>query len=437
MSEWLASDIGAFPTEWRVVRFDEAFTVQQGKQVSQRHRHGANQRPFLRTKNILWGRVDLSEVDAMNFTGAEEQRLALQAGDLLICEGGDIGRTAMWNDELSDCYYQNHLHRARVRADVADPRFAMYWLWYAFAVGSVYTGRGNVTTIPNLSQSKLAELPFPLPSLDEQRMIGEVLTVVQKAIDEQRRLLTLTDELKKAVLFRLFPAGLHGRPLRDTPVGAVPDDWQVVPLRECAVVQTGVAKGRKLNGVATVTLPYLRVANVQSGYLDLSEMKTITVREVERARFALRVGDVVLTEGGDFDKLGRGFVWNGEIADCLHQNHIFAIRVDRSRLLPEYLAHLSQSPYGKGYFLSVAHKTTNLACINTNKLKAFPILIPPIEEQREIVRILASIDEKLFLQKRRHNALTDLFRTILHDLMTAQIRLPSLDLSVLNAAVVA
>ena len=199
-------------------------------------------------------------------------------------------------------------------------------------------------------------------------------------------------------------------------------------LRDCAVVQTGVAKGRKLSDKDMLTLPYLRVANVQSGYLDLSEIKANSIRATEQTRYALRSGDVVLTEGGDFDKLGRGFIWKGKIEDCVHQNHIFAVRVDRTRLLPEFFAQQSQAPYGKAYFLSVAHKTTNLACINTTKLKGFPVLIPTIDEQREIITILDDIDSKLGGHQRKRAALYDLYKTLLHQLMKAQIRVRDIEL---------
>ena len=95
--------------------------------------------------------------------------------------------------------------------------------------------------------------------------------------------------------------------------------------------------------------------------------------------------------GGDFDKLGRGFVWSGELPRCVHQNHIFAVRADRHILEPAYLAYLIQSSYGKSYFLTVAHKTTNLACINTTKLKAFPVSVPPLKEQRAIAHVLRTV----------------------------------------------
>src|SRR5262245_50493883 len=122
----METEIGTIPTEWRVDRFDAIFSVQQGKQVSKRNRLGSNQRVFLRTKNISWGKLDLSDLDEMNFTEAEEKRLALTRGDLLICEGGEIGRTAIWDGQMARCYYQNHLHRARVRNGEADPKFVLY-----------------------------------------------------------------------------------------------------------------------------------------------------------------------------------------------------------------------------------------------------------------------------------------------------------------------
>jgi type I restriction enzyme S subunit len=185
-----------------------------------------------------------------------------------------------------------------------------------------------------------------------------------------------------------------------------------------------VAKGRNLDGSQVVELPYLRVANVQDGRLDLTEMKTIQLRHREVGRFLIQPGDVVLTEGGDFDKLGRGFIWRGQVSPCVHQNHIFAVRPNRAKLLPEFLAYLAQGNYGKAYFLSVAHKTTNLACINTTKLKALPVLLPPLPEQREIAAELAVVDAKLAAEESRRAALAALFQSLLHHLMTGRVRLP-------------
>ena len=164
------------------------------------------------------------------------------------------------------------------------------------------------------------------------------------------------------------------------------------------------------------------MANVQDGHLDLREIKTIRIRKSEIERYRLLPGDIVLTEGGDFNKLGRGFIWRGELDLCVHQNHVFAVRPNRKRLLPEFFAYLAQSEYGKAYFLKVAHKTTNLACINSTKLKAFPVLIPPtLDEQIEIVAILDAIDRKIALHRQKRTALEGLFKSLLHKLVTGEL----------------
>jgi len=115
---------------------------------------------------------------------------------------------------------------------------------------------------------------------------------------------------------------------------------------------------------------------VQDGYLNLTEMKTVRVLKDEAHRFLLQPGDVLMTEGGDFDKLGRGTVWTGQISPCLHQNHIFRVRTNSHYLYPEYLALVSRSSYGKHFFLLSSKQSTNLASINSTQLKAFPIPCP-------------------------------------------------------------
>lgn len=109
-------------------------------------------------------------------------------------------------------------------------------------------------------------------------------------------------------------------------LGNVPAHWEVAPLKRYAAVQTGIAKGKDIEGKRTVSVPYLRVANVQDGHLALDEVATIDVPAEALLRYRLRPGDVLMNEGGDADKLGRGCIWRGEIADCIHQNHVFAVR---------------------------------------------------------------------------------------------------------------
>ncbi len=171
----------------------------------------------------------------------------------------------------------------------------------------------------------------------------------------------------------------------------LPHGWESVRLGSVADIQTGIAKGAR-KALRPVELPYLRVANVHAGTLQLDEIKTITVDATEVARYSLRDGDVLMTEGGDFDKLGRGTVWRGEIAPCLHQNHVFAVRPHLDRLAPEYLSLVSESGHGRKYFQLSSKQSTNLASINSTQLRAFPIALPPRSVQDRIVGTAAEFD---------------------------------------------
>ncbi len=174
----------------------------------------------------------------------------------------------------------------------------------------------------------------------------------------------------------------------------VPEGWQRLSLQNVAEVRSGIAKG-KSNLKDPITIPYLRVANVQDGHINLDEVKEIEIERDKLERYSLKVGDVLMNEGGDFDKLGRGDVWLGQIEPCLHQNHVFAVRPQQTRLDSFFLAALAASNYGKTYFLSCAKRSTNLASINSSQIKEFPVLVPPLPEQKKIAQILSTWDKAI------------------------------------------
>ena len=175
----------------------------------------------------------------------------------------------------------------------------------------------------------------------------------------------------------------------------IPDTWELPAFDDVLVMISGVTKGRNLAGQKTIELPYLRVANVQRGYLDLSMMKTILIPENELARYQLRMGDIIMTEGGDWDKLGRAAIWMDEIPNCIHQNHIFRVRIPLlDKLLPGWVITYVNSELGRAYFEDASKQTTNLASINMTQLRICPIPLPPLAEQQ---RIVARVDELLAL----------------------------------------
>lgn len=184
--------------------------------------------------------------------------------------------------------------------------------------------------------------------------------------------------------------------LRATPPSAdapfdVPDSWVWARFADVCDVAGGMAKGRRLAGRKVKTLPYLRVANVQAGYLNLEVVKLIDVPVDEVEKYALRPGDVLLTEGGDWDKLGRSAVWAGEVSPCAHQNHVFRARPLVPTVRSEWLSLYTNSPPGRTYFQGCAKRTTNLASINMTELRNCPVPIPPTQVQDAILSLLEQL----------------------------------------------
>jgi|GEM_PF-210162 len=187
-----------------------------------------------------------------------------------------------------------------------------------------------------------------------------------------------------------------------------------------------IAKNRS-DILQPVSLPYLRVANVQDGFLDLREIKKITLEEQDVKRYLLRSGDVLFTEGGDFDKLGRGSIWKNEISPCLHQNHVFAVRCKKSLLLPFFLSAVASGPHGRKYFLLSSKQSTNLASINSTQLKKFPIPLPPLSEQIKITEILSTWDTATEQTRELIDAKKSLKKALMQQLLTGKKRLPGFE----------
>jgi type I restriction enzyme S subunit len=277
------------------------------------------------------------------------------------------------------------------------------------------TGRQRV---PDDVFEKRLLVPVPLP--DEQAAVARVLDGVDTALERTRAAITRARELDHSLLHDLLEKGLgpnrNGKRKR-------PAHWKPRRVDEVADVGSGVTLGKDVSGFKSVELPYLRVANVQDGHLDLSEIKTVRVRVDEVESFHLEVGDVLMTEGGDLDKLGRGTIWEGQVPNCLHQNHIFRIRANRTLLVPEFFALVVESDIAKRYFNRVAKRTTNLASTNKTQVRAFQFPLPQTtDEQRQIVAIMKAAKAKLTALVRKERALTELKKSLMHDLLTGRVR---------------
>lgn len=292
---------------------------------------------------------------------------------------------------------------------VLRPRSEIIETSYAFRIFQNRTfqtyaqsfGNGILEHRAAINWDILKAINVPIPPRNEQLLILTFLNSetakIDALVDEQKRLIELLKEKRLAVISHAVTKGLNPNvPMKNSGVdwiGEVPERWEVTRLKFLAYVQGGVAKGRDLSERDTIEVPYLRVANVQDGYLDLEEISLIKIAKHELPRYALRPGDVLMNEGGDFDKLGRGHIWRGEIAPCIHQNHVFAVRP--THIEPEWLNLLTSAAYGRFYFMSRSKQSTNLASISSSNIREFPTLCPPSAERRCIIEYVDTEVAKL------------------------------------------
>lgn len=259
---------------------------------------------------------------------------------------------------------------------------------------------GTSPSMKNLSIEEMGALPVPLPSLDEQEVISSFLESETARIDgliaEKERMLALLEEKRTALVSRVVTRGLDANAELKLSgqewLGEIPAHWGLQRLKHLAEVRGGLTLGKQYSE-GLLEYPYLRVANVQDGYLKLDDVLTVGVPASEAASNLLANGDVLMNEGGDIDKLGRGCVWRDEIKPCLHQNHVFAVR-PRS-VDSDWLALWTSTVEAKRYFESRAKRSTNLASISGSNVKELPVPLPPIDEQIAIQEYLAGRHARL------------------------------------------
>ena len=242
---------------------------------------------------------------------------------------------------------------------------------------------------PAFDERDLEAQEVLVPSLEEQRRIVAILEDHLSRLDAadsylaaaSRRLAALQDRLiRRAVTGADFGAGVATElPAVGTDDGLLPPlpaDWEWARLGDVADVAGGVTKdAKKQNDPSFVEVPYLRVANVQRGHLNLDTVTTIRVPPARAEALRLRRGDVLLNEGGDRDKLARGWVWDGQIDDCIHQNHVFRARITDARLTPEFLSFTANS-FGGPWAERNGKQSVNLASISLKVIRQMPVIVP-------------------------------------------------------------
>ena len=351
---WTQTTLGALGSYWngRGFKKSEWRPEGQGRQIIRiQDLTGSHQRPNY-------------------FNGVVEEHQVARKGDILVSWAATLGvfewpgPEAVINQHIFkvDSFIDRRFHRYLLESVLADLRRRSH-------------GTGMVHVTRKVFEDTVVWLP---PIREQERIVA--------AIEEQVSRLDTAEQLLRS-------ARRRADRMRAAALAAVtPADCKWTTLGEIAEIVGGVTKdSKRQSDPSFVEMPYLRVANVQRGYLDLREVTTIRVSSEKAKALRLEPGDILFNEGGDRDKLGRGSIWQGEIDDCIHQNHVFRARLLTNDADPKYVS-LHGNTFGQQWFEKMGKQTTNLASINLNTLKSFPVPDLPAEEQH---RIVAEVERRL------------------------------------------
>ncbi|MHC8373985.1 restriction endonuclease subunit S [Pseudomonas sp. MDT1-85] len=358
---------------------------------------------FLRITDIQNGGVNWDKVPWCECDERSISRSLLQPGDIVFARtGATTGKSYLVRDCPDNAVFASYLIRVRLNEEV-DPAYLIHFFNTPYYWAQISSGARGAAQL-GVNSTTLQALKVPKPTLSEQRRIAAILDQVEYLRTKRRATLEKIDSLSHAAFCEMFGNVLvNDRGWNDSK-----------ELGDCAEIVSGFTKGRKLDGKLTSSVPYLTVANVQDKFLKMDGVKTEEATDSEVERYRLLKGDLLLTEGGDPDKLGRGTLWNDELPVCIHQNHVFRVRLVTDELTPIFLNWLVGSVRGKRYFLKSAKQTTGIASINISQLKNFPLLIPPLALQKKFELSLMQIELTKTLQQKHLSELDALFSSLQH-----------------------
>jgi type I restriction enzyme, S subunit len=359
---------------WPVVSLADVAEVRLGRQRSPKNHSGDSMRPYIRAANVKWTGLDLTDVKTMNFTDAELSTYRMQPGDIVLSEAsgspGEVGKPALWSGEIADCAFQNTL--IRVRSAAHEPKFLLHYLRYQ-ALDGRFVEHSRGVGIHHLGRARLASWPTPLPPVPEQRQIVELLeshlSGLDAAQESVRTAILRSSAMVKSSLAAAITAGSAGSPM--STVGA-----------EAQLVEYGT--GAKCRETPTVgDVPVLRMGNVKDGEIDWRVLKFLQKSHKDFPKLLLRAGDLLFNRTNSAELVGKSAVFESGTAASF-ASYLIRVRF-KSTVDPQWANIVINSPQGRAYIASVASQQVGQANVNGTKLKAFPLPIPSLARQRELV----------------------------------------------------
>lgn len=309
--------------------------------------------------------------------GKEKTGLSyLPTGTVILSSRAPIGKTAIAGCEM--CCNQGFKNLI-----CSDAIYNEYLYFFLKSKTDYLNSLGRGATFKEISKSIVESIEIPLPEVNQQKEIAEKFKKLEQLISLRKQQLAKLDELVKARFVEMFG---------DVLLNSM--QWPEKTLENMANIVSGITKGRKTAEADLQEVPYMAVSNVKDGYIDWTTVKTILATRQEIEQYRLMPDDILMTEGGDPDKVGRGAIIKVPLKNSIHQNHIFRVRLDEQEILPSFFAEYLRHQKAKRYFLGCAKQTTGIASINMRQLRALPTLVPPLSLQKQFAAFVERVDQQ-------------------------------------------
>ena len=402
------TEVGVIPQDWCVSAIGTEFRVQLGKMLDAAKNSGIP-KPYLGNRSVQWGRIDVDDIDTVPMTLADLQRFRLRRGDLLVCEGGEIGRAAIWDNPIPECYYQKALHRLRpIRSYDIYLMMSLLQLWASTGYLANYVTQ---TSIAHLPKDKLEIVPLPVPPPAEQRAIAEALSDVDGLLAALEALIAKKRAIKQAAMQQL----LTGKSRLPGFSGA----WETMRLGDLGAFSKG--RGIKRDDVSDTGLPCIRYGELYTRYKDyiLNPVSRIP-SAVALEALPIKKGDLLFAGSGETaEEIGICAAYLGEEPAYAGGDVIILTPSGQNSI---YLGHLMNHPtvatqkarMGQGD--AVVH-------ISASNLAQVSIELPPLTEQTAIASILSDMDAEIAALERRRDKTRVVKQGMMQQLLTGRVRL--------------